>query len=132
MASQFLFHPVLVHFPIAFYLLELVLLVVWARKRAAVYHRFALISFKLGYLFMTFAMITGFLDAGGFKGIGGEVSRHFYVALSVFILYTARAGYLWTAKERTQTYIFLHLAGAVIGAILVGYAAYLGGRLVYA
>ncbi|MBI3999808.1 MAG: hypothetical protein HY351_04255, partial [Candidatus Omnitrophica bacterium] len=66
-------HPMLVHFPIAFYFLELILLCGWAKRQDENYLNFARFTFRLGYLFMILAIVMGFLDAGGIPGIQGRV-----------------------------------------------------------
>ena len=85
--SSVFFHPVFVHFPIAFYFLELILLILWKIKADEGYNRFARLSFKLGYLSMVLAVATGFLKVGGLKGITGLVTWHFYSAMAVLIFF---------------------------------------------
>ena len=131
MSIDFLFHPPLVHFPIAFYFLELVLLLFWAASKDAGYRRFALFSFRLGYLFMVAAAVAGLVDAGGWHKIQGPVRTHFLSAAAVFGLYTARALYWRFAKEeggRTQLFLIL---SALLGNILVSLTGYFGGKLVF-
>ncbi len=128
---HFLFHPVLVHFPIAFYFLELILLLFWIRKQDQTYLRFALFSFKLGYCFMILAMVAGVIDAGGPNDIQGRVRTHFFGAASVFALYTVRAFFWRFAKTEDRHYQVTHLLFALAGNILVALTGYLGGILVY-
>lgn len=123
-----LFHPPLVHFPIAFYFLELVLLLFWAAKKDPAYRRFALFSFRMGFLFMVGAAIAGLVDAGG---IPPGVRRHFFSAAGVFTLYTARALYWRFGKEGQKFYRPILIGGAVAGNLLLGLTAYLGGELVF-
>ena len=63
--ENIVFHPPLVHFPIAFYCLELLLLLFWRAKKDPAHLRFARFSFNLGYLFMLAAIVAGLKDAGG-------------------------------------------------------------------
>lgn len=128
---HFLFHPILVHFPIAFYFLELVLLLFWIKKTDPVYLRFAFFSFRTGYIFMILAMIAGVVDAGGPDDIQGRVRTHFFAAVSVFILYTIRAFFWRFAKAEDQHYKTAHLLFAFAGNILVALTGYFGGILVY-
>ena len=120
-----------VHFPIAFYFLELVLLVLWSVKEEKEYQRFAEFSFWIGYLFMLIAMAAGLLDAGGLGGIRGAVKRHVTGVLVVFSIYTVRAVFYWAVKKEPQKYRFIKLAGAALGNAAVAYAAFLGGLVVY-
>lgn len=126
-----LFHPSLVHFPIAFYFLELVLLLFrWAKKDVA-YHRFALFSFRIGYLLMTVAMVAGYVDAGGQFPVPTPIRPHAFSALAVFGFYTLRAGYWQWAKAEGKFYSAVLLVSAIIGTALVFWTGFLGGKLVY-
>jgi uncharacterized membrane protein len=128
---QILFHPPLVHFPIAFYFLELVLLVLWMRREDPAYVRFARLSFKLAYGFMIAAMAAGFVDSGGLKGIVGHVRTHALAVALAFAFYTARA-FLWKAlRENESRFRLIHVLGAFIGNLLIALAGYFGGRLVF-
>lgn len=126
------FHPIVVHFPIAFYFLELILLLFWISKKDDHYLHFALFSFRLGYLLMIVAIVFGFLDAGGFAHITGGVRTHFLAALSVFILYTIRAFFWRFGNTGDRNYRFTHVLFAAAGNILVALTGYFGGLLVYA
>lgn len=129
--TQGLFHPAAVHFPIAFYVLEFLLLIFWAVKRDGAYERFALFTFRLGYLAMLAAIGSGLYDAGGFSGIAGKVKPHFFAALSVFIWYTARALFWRFGKKESSAYAKIQLAGAAIGTGLVLLTGFFGGEVVY-
>lgn len=123
-------HPMFVHFPIAFYFLELVLLLFWLGKKDDAYRRFALFTFRLGFLFMIAAAVTGYLDAGAKFPPVKAVRPHFFAAVSVFLLYTARLGY-WQWAREGKFYRPGLILGAFIGNALVGLAGFLGGKLVY-
>ena len=129
MKAEYL-HPPVVHFPIAFYFLELLLLVLWAARRRDDYLRFARFSFRTGYVFMLFALGAGLHDAGGPSGITGLVRRHFFAAVSVFICYTLRI-FSWRRGQTAPNYKLLLLAGALLGCTLVLLTGDLGGDLVY-
>ena len=124
-------HPLFVHFPIAFYFLELLLLVFWRIKREAHYEAFASFAFRIGYLFMVAALVTGLFDAGGpgnIRNLSGNLAIHFYSAVCVFVFYSARA-FLLRRFERASA--VFRIGSAIFGNGLVTAAAYLGGRLVY-
>ena len=125
------FHPPLVHFPIAFYFLELVLLLFWRAKNDPAYKRFALFSFWMAYLFMLAAMIAGYFDSGGHFPVPKPVRPHALSALVVFGFYTLRAGYWQWANAEGKFYRNFLLLGAVIGTALVFWTGFLGGKLVY-
>ena len=124
-------HPMLVHFPIAFYFLELILLCGWAKRRDENYLNFARFTFRLGYLFMILAIVMGFLDAGGIPGIQGRVRTHFFSAASVFVLYTIRAFFWRFGNVQDPSYQKTQLLFALTGNILVVMTGYFGGLLVY-
>lgn len=126
--EQIVFHPPLVHFPIAFYFLELVLLLFWAAKKDPAYLRFARFSFNLGFLFMLAAIVAGLVDAGGLQGIKGKVRPHFYGAVTVFGIYTARV-FIWKYAPKEKPSI--QLAGALLGTLVVFLTAFLGSEIVY-
>ena len=128
---NFLFHPILVHFPIAFYFLEFVLLLFWLAKQDESYLKFALFSFKSGYFFMILAMIAGLRDAGGFGEITGRVRTHALAAASVFAIYTARACFWRFGKTEDRFYKLTHILFVVVGNLLVALTGYFGGLLVY-
>ena len=124
-------HPILVHFPIAFYALELILLWLWYSKKDPVHLRFARFSFRLGYVMMILAMGGGLIDVKGIENITGEVRTHVIAALTVFGLYTLRAFYWRFAKVENQHYALSHLLLALSGNLLVVITGYFGGMLVY-
>ncbi len=129
---KILFHPILVHFPIAFYFLEGLLLIFWAVKKDDAYRRFALFSFKTAYGFMLVTIATGLLDAGGFGRITGLVRTHFLSALvGVFGIATARAFFWRFGDENAKSYRTIQIAGALLGNFALALTGYFGGRLVY-
>lgn len=127
-----LIHPITVHYPIAFYVLELILLLLWNFKNNPAYFQFASFAFKAGYIGMLIAMAAGFYDAGGFAGIQGRVRTHFFAALSVFVLYTLRAFFWRFGKPEQNRYRATQILFAAAGNILVAITGYFGGLLVYA
>ena len=121
----------LVHFPIAFYFLEMLMIILWVIKQDSGYQRFSVFSFKLGYAFMLVTMAAGLFDAGGLDGVRGAVKRHVMMALVGFTIYTARAVFYWVTRKEPEKYRFRKLAGAIVGNAVVTYAGFLGGLLVY-
>jgi uncharacterized membrane protein len=124
-------HPMLVHFPIAFYVLELWLLLLWHWKSDPTFHRFASIAFKLGYLLMLSSLLSGIIDHGGFKPFEGLVAVHFYWALGAAVVYTARALCWRFCRTDDRFYRLFQIGGAVAGNIVMAATAFAGGRLVY-
>ena len=125
-------HPVLVHFPIAFYFLEMLLLLFWAAKKDDAYHRFALFSFRLAYLFMIAAVATGLMDAGGISGaLGHKVRPHFLSAVSLFTISTVRAFYWRFGRQEQPGYARLLVGGAILATLIVALTGFFGGVIVY-
>ncbi len=128
MPTNFLFHPPLVHFPIAFYILELILLLFWLAKKDDAYVRFARFAFFAGYLLMIPTMIAGWIDAGGW--VPG-VRRHASFAFALLALYTLRLiGWIF-ARKLWSKYSTLLILSSAAGGILVLITGYEGGDLVY-
>ena len=128
MKIDFLFHPPLVHFPIAFYFFELLLLFFWTARKNPDYLRFARFSFLTGYVFMIPTLIAGWTDAGGFVPL---VRTHALFAASVALVYTLRLFYWWKGRPEQINYQKIQLAGAIIGYLLVIITGFEGGELVY-
>ena len=124
-----LIHPILVHFPIAFYFLEFFLLSLWKFKKEEAYLRFSFLIFKVAYLMMIIAMVAGYHDTGW--NITSRVIRHFYMALSVFAVNTLR-GVLWfRMNKKREFHSWTLLIGSLICITLVAVTADFGGDLVY-
>ncbi len=128
---QVTFHPAFVHFPITLYFLEMGLLVGWVTQGDQSYHYFSELAFELGYKFMLLTMLTGFVAAGGFAGLVGDVGRHFYYAVALFFFYSARRFYAKKADLHASYYPWIQLSGAVVGCLLLTWVAFYGGKLIY-
>jgi uncharacterized membrane protein len=129
--KSFLVHPIFVHFPIALFFLELLLLALWTVQKDGAYHRFAEFSFWAAYLFLWFSAVTGLWDHGGFADISGTAAPHFYSALGMLFFYSARAFYWKKADRHAANYAVFQIGGAALGNVLIVFVAYFGGRLVY-
>ena len=118
------FHPAFVHFPIAFYFLEMGLLIGWATQGNQSFHYFSELAFELGYKFMLLTMLTGFVASGGFSGITKNVARHFYIAIALFLFYSLRRIYTRKADIYTRYYVWLQLGGSILGCLLTALVAF--------
>lgn len=127
--DKFYLHPVLIHFPIAFYFLELLLLILFKIKKQERYRDFAGLSFKIGYLFMIPALIAGYIDAGGYINLKGLVLTHFLLGIAMLVFATLRAAYSrWGKAGRTEA---VQIAGALLLNILTALTGHFGAGLVY-
>ena len=129
--SVFYWHPVLIHFPIAFFFLEALLLVLWVSKKDPAYFRFARFSFFLALGFLAPVLVTGWLDAGGWKNIKDLVRTHFFSGLAAAGIAVLRA-LIWkrmSSPGKASSWILL--AGALLQCAAVIAAGYYGGLLVY-
>ena len=120
-----------VHFPIAFYALELLLISLWIRKHNEEYKRFARFAFWLGYFLMLAALATGYLDAGGWQKITGAVRRHFFSAMTVLTIYSLRACYWRWGSENGPHHQRIQWLGALVSYSAVVVTAFFGGLLVH-
>ena len=126
-----LFHPALVHFPIAFYVLEFILLIFYAVKKDAQYRHFALFVFKAGFVLMIAAAVAGYIDAGGISQIQMKKLDHFRAAMLLATASVLRAFY-WRFGRADRKYDSVILtASSLLVNLLVLLTAYLGGELVY-
>ena len=128
---KFLIHPVIIHYPIAFYFLELILLFIWVKKKDPRHLQFASFVFKAGYIGMILAIAAGLYDVDGFGNIHGGVKTHFLAAMSVLTIYTLRALFWRFGKQTDSHYPMTQILFALAGNILVVITAYFGGLLVY-
>ena len=126
-----LFHPAFVHFPIAFYFLEMGLLIGWMLCGDQGYHHFSELAFEWGYKFMLLTLLTGLIAAGGFYGITGKVGDHFYAAVALFLFCSLRRIYIRKADVHARHYVWLQLGGSILGCVFVTLTAFYGGRLIY-
>ncbi len=124
-------HPMMVHFPVALYLLEILLIAFWIFKKDAVYRRFALFVFRAAFLGMIASAVTGWLDAGGWNNIEGKTAAHFYGALTLGALQLGRFFYWHLGKPSGDKGARICLLTALAACAALMYTAYHGGELVY-
>ena len=124
-------HPMIVHFPIAFCVLEFFCLLRWQWKKDPTYLRFARGAFFLTLAVIPVAMAAGLYDTNGLKGIRGEVREHVIAAL-VFLGATVVRFPVWRfGKKEGSPSAFLLLASSLVALAAMMVTSYRGGELVY-
>ena len=130
MPKNFLFHPPLVHFPVAFFFLEAMLVLLWLKRKEENYEKFSYLTLKLAVALMPFAMLAGLKDA---NGIPKMARTHVYFAAALFLcnasrlLFRWRSGAeVWVGKRRA-----LYVVWVSVGLVLTVCAGYFGGELAY-
>ena len=124
-------HPALVHFPIAFYLLEGFLLVLGRMRKNPSYDSFAYLVFNLALGFHAAAAVAGLYDAGWFAHLEGKTRTHLISAVTLGTLSLFRWA-LWKKERKlglAPSTLLIASAGLSIGMTLI--TAWLGGELVY-
>jgi len=130
---NFYYHPIFVHFPIAFFFLEILLLIFWGVRKKKLYFRLSIFALNLGYIGLILTMVTGIIDAGGFSDlIGGPLQKHFLTSTITFLVYTFRVLYLRKKASVLSSLTKGHIIRAILGFALVMLASLFGGELVYA
>jgi len=127
-----LIHPLVVHFPVALWIVSLLFDVLAWYRQDPLYRRAAYWLVGLGLLGAAVSVGSGWLDLLGYERGGvepGIVSRHWmhsilaYASTVVYLL-----NFLWRwRRENRVTGVFLGLC--ILGAILIAVAGYLGGAL---
>lgn len=124
-------HPSLIHFPIAFLALEVILILFWIGKLDDSYLRFAAFMFTLGFASLLPSIVTGFIDVRNWGGVNGIVSEHFYVSLLLLAVCSFRAYYWLKIEESYRHYRIGHLATSGFIAFLVMLTGFTGGTLIH-
>jgi uncharacterized membrane protein len=128
--GKYLFHPYIVHFPIALFMLEAFLIVLWSARKDEVYERFSFFALKAALFVMPFVMVAGALDAGG---LVPRVQRHAVFAFSLLVVSVVRFIFrfkvgpaLWQGRWKT-----LYLVLVLVSVVLTIFTGHFGGKLVY-
>jgi uncharacterized membrane protein len=126
---RFLYHPLIVHFPIALWLTSLLFDVLYLGSGDRFYERGARLLIGLGLLGAAVAIITGFVDFRPLvaEGIGQSfVDRHRVHALSAYgatLAYLASFVVRLRPKPNRAAIVIL----ALLGAGFISAAGYIGG-----
>jgi uncharacterized membrane protein len=127
-----LIHPLVVHFPVALWIVSLLFDVFAWYRQDPLYRRAAYWLVGLGLLGAVVSVGSGWIDLLGYERGGvepGIVRRHWihsllaYASTVVYLL-----NFLWRwRKENRVTSVLVGLS--ILGAILIAVAGYLGGAL---
>ena len=122
-------HPYLVHFPIAFFFLEAVLIFIGHLRKENRYEEFSFFVLKAAMLTMPFVMAAGYFDAGA---ITSKVRWHFFSALLLFFVNGFRLVLRWKAGSAIWNRA-PRAALALLGfsLLLTTITGHLGGMIVH-
>ncbi len=128
-------HPMFVHFPIALYLLGVLLSLGYMWRRVPDYERFAYWALVLSWIGVAVAALAGLVDLGSLSPDDARrdaINRHITSGVALFIIngLLVYFRFRWPdvlASSRRWIYLALMAAG-VLAVVLSGW---LGGKLVY-
>ena len=129
------FHPMTVHFPIAFYLLGVLLTLVYLWRGQAEVERFAFWSFSVSLLATLVASLMGLIDQSQLDMSDPRrvvINNHITAGVMLLII-TGLIVYLrfrW-ADVLAGPYRWAYLGLMALGVVTVLTTAWLGGELVY-
>jgi uncharacterized membrane protein len=129
------FHPIVVHFPIALYLLGVLLTLGYLWRRTPDYERFAYWSFILAWISVAVAALAGLVDQGSLAPNDphrASINNHITAGVALLVINGLVVYYRfrWAdvlASSRRWQYLGLMAAG-VVALVVTGW---LGGELVY-
>jgi uncharacterized membrane protein len=129
------FHPMFVHFPIALYLLGVLLTLGYLWRRVPDYERFAYWVFVLSWIGVAAAALAGLVDLGGLAPDDARrdaINQHITSGVALLIIngLLVYSRFRWSdvlTSPRRWAYLALMAGGAAV-VVLTGW---LGGKLVY-
>jgi uncharacterized membrane protein len=129
-------HPMVVHFPIALYLLGVLFTLGYLWRHTPDYERFAYWSFVLAWISVAVAALVGLVDLGSLAPDDprrNSINNHITAGVALLIINGLVVYYRlrWAdvlASSRRWAYLGLMAAGAAAVTI----TGWLGGELVYA
>ena len=127
-------HPMTVHFPIAFYLLGVLLTVAYLWREQTDYERFAYWSFVLSWLATIIASLVGLIDQSQLELTDprrNNLSSHITAGVVLFIIngLLIYMRFRWADVLARQRWLYLSLMALGVLAVLA--TAWLGAELVY-
>jgi uncharacterized membrane protein len=127
-----LIHPLVVHFPVALWMVSLLFDVLAWYRQDPLYRRAAYWLVGLGLLGAAVSVGSGWLDLLGYERGGvepGIVRRHWMHSILAYastVMYLLNFLWRWRRENRVTSVL---LGLSILGAILIAVAGYLGGAL---
>lgn len=127
-----LFHPLVVHFPVALWLTSVLSDALYLRSGERFYFRASLYLIGLGLLGAVVSIITGFVDLAPLvrEGIGQAFldrhRGHSLVSYAATAVYAASFLLRWRRPATGRGLLFILM---VVGGALIAYTGWLGGEL---
>lgn len=128
----FLYHPLLVHFPVALWLTSTLFDLLYARTREPFFAVGAMYLIGLGLLGAAVSIIAGFVDYIPLvaEGIGQAfVDRHRVHSLLAYATTLVYAGMFLVRWRRQAKPVGLHLVAVLVGAALISLTGWFGGEI---
>ena len=127
-------HPMTVHFPIAFYLLGVLLTLGYLWQKQSDYERFAYWAFVLSWLAAGLASLVGLIDQSRLElndPRRAQVNNHITAGVVLLIIngLLVYMRFRWANALTRHRWTYLSLMAAGLVAVLT--TAWLGGELVY-
>ena len=128
------FHPMTVHFPIALYLLGVLLTVAYLWRGQADYERFAYWSFVLSWLATIMASLVGLIDQNQLELTDprrNNVNTHITAGVALFVINGLLIYMRFRWADALTRHRWLYLGLMTLGVLAVLATAWLGAELVY-
>lgn len=129
---RFLFHPLVVHFPVALWLTSFVFDLLYVRTRERLFATGSTYLVGLGLLGAAVSIVTGFVDYIPLvaEGVGqafvDQHRVHGFLAYAATAVYAAIFAARWKWK-RIPTVVYL--GSAAVAAVLIAVTGYLGAEV---
>jgi len=130
--ATMLIHPLVVHFPVALWIVSLLFDVLAWYRQDPLYRRAAYLLVGLGVVGAVISIGSGWFDLLGYERGGvdpGIVYRHWIHSILAYastVAYLANFVWRWRRDNRLTGAL---LSLSILGAILIAVAGYLGGAL---
>lgn len=128
----FLYHPLVVHFPVALWLTSFFFDVLYAGTRERFYTMTSRYLIGLGILAALVAIVLGFVDYRPLvaQGVGQAfIDRHRVHSLLAYASTLVYAGIFLLRWRGRQASAAAYVGMAAVGAVLIAVTGYLGGEI---